>query len=361
MKLAKHNATNVKHNNPSLSINMSYQIVSEKEITRWNFYIENATYRDFYHTSQYHTLQNSGEPFLFVYEKNGVFIVFPLLKRRIEQTDYVDFTSVYGYSGPISNKEFAQLDSDLLDDFKTQFLSFIDAENCVSIFARLNPFANQQLLLEKFGGVHENGKTVYMDLTVPLEDQRSRYEKRLRRRIKQLRRKDYRIIEATNSEEVQLFIQLYYENMDRVNASEHYYFDKEYFLNLLDKEKFLSRLLLIFEEEILICGAVVINSDSIIRNHLSATNVDYLKESPSKLLTDEISLIGRELGLKYFHLGGGVGGKEDSLFYYKSSFSNLFLEDKVWCYIADHAAYDSLVNLNADRASPKKRFPLYRT
>lgn len=340
---------------------MSYQIVSQNAVTQWNFYIDNAICHDFYHKAEYHTLQDTGEPFLFVYEKDTLFIVFPLLKRKIEQTEFVDFTSVYGYSGPISNREFAQIDEALLDDFKTQFLRFIDEENCVSVFARLNPFTDQQLLLEKFGGVHDNGKTVYIDLTTPIEEQRLAYEKRLRRRIKQLRRKNYRIIEATGDEQIKLFVQLYYENMDRVKASKNYYFDNEYFLRILDKNKFASKLLLIFEEQTLICGAIVINSDSVIRNHLSATHAHYLKESPSKLLTDEISLIGRELGLKYFHLGGGVGGKEDSLFYYKSCFSNLFLEDKVWCYIADPAAYDHLVALRAEICSERTFFPLYRS
>lgn len=339
---------------------MSYIIVSASETARWNTFIKRAVHYDFYHTAEYHTLQSNGEPFLFVYENDGALIVFPLLRRKIEHTDFIDFTSVYGYSGPIANKEFAQLDEDLLDDFRSNFLNYVHGENCVSIFARLNPFSDQHLLLGRFGGLNENGKTIYIDLSVALENQRAAYEKRLRRRIKQLRRKNYQIIETIKPEEIELFIRLYYENMDRVNASEHYYFEKTYFLNLLDKTKFDSRLILIFEEETLICGAIVINSDSVIRNHLSATNVHYLKESPSKLLTDEISLIGRKLGMKYFHLGGGVGGREDSLFQFKSSFSSDFFEDKLWCYVADQAAYDHLMDLKAEENYPKKRFPFYR-
>ncbi|MGV3706731.1 MAG: GNAT family N-acetyltransferase [Arcticibacter sp.] len=340
---------------------MPYQIVSIDEIDRWNLYIERSLHSDFYHTGDYHSLQTKGEPLLFVFEHDDVLIMFPLLKRKIENTEFVDFTSAYGYSGPLSNREFTELDASVMDRFKMEFLQFIADQKCVSVFARLNPFIDHCMLLEKFGGVYENGKTVYMDLTVPLEEQRGHYEKRLRRRIKQLRRKNFRITEGKDTHEIQLFMDLYHENMDRLNASPHYYFDEKYFTGLLNTDRFKSKLLLAYDENTLICGAIVIYSHRIIRNHLSATHPGYLNCSPGKLLTDEISLLGRDLGLEYFHLGGGVAGREDSLFQYKSSFSNLFLEDKVWCYVADPLAYEYLVEMRTpEEAVEIQHFPLYR-
>lgn len=340
---------------------MSYLIVSNDNISLWNSYIERSVHYDFYHTGEYHSLQTRGEPFLFVFEQDDVVIMFPLLKRRIEHTGFVDFTSAYGYPGPLSNREFADISDSHAEAFKDAFLRFIAEERCVSVFARLNPFIDHCTLLERFGGVYGNGKTVYMDLTTTLEEQRARYEKRLRRRIKQLRRKNYRLSESEDPVEISLFRDLYYENMDRVKASESYYFEEDYFLNLLDKSRFKSKLLLVYDEDTLISGAIVIYSGKIIRNHLSATNFHYLKDSPGKLLTDEISLIGRDLGLQYFHLGGGVAGREDSLFHYKASFSDLYLEDKVWCYIADPVTYDYLVDLKApEEGGNEQMFPLYR-
>lgn len=134
-----------------------------------------------------------------------------------------------------------------------------------------------------------------------------------------------------------------------------------YFTDILKLEGFDNKLLLIYDGTELTCGAIILLSDTIIRNHLSATSPDYLKESPSKLLTDEISMIGRKLGKKIFHLGGGVGGKEDSLFEFKKRFSNLQVKDHIWCYINDHIAYNSIVaKAGADIDMTSNYFPLYR-
>ena len=109
----------------------------------------------------------------------------------------------------------------------------------------------------------------------------------------------------------------------------------------------------------MICGAIVVWSDGVIRNHLSATSESHIRLSPSKLLTDEISLLGRRLGMKYFHLGGGVGGKEDTLFNFKSAFSDLVLEDNIWCFVADKDVYNYLVKEKNIKTN-QDHFPLYR-
>ena len=111
----------------------------------------------------------------------------------------------------------------------------------------------------------------------------------------------------------------------------------------------------------MICGALILISENVVRNHLSATSEKYLKVSPSKLLTDEISLIGRRLGKKIFHLGGGVGGKEDSLFKFKSHFSDLRINDRIWCYVNDQESYNELLRKKGVVLNGRSTFfPAYR-
>ena len=148
--------------------------------------------------------------------------------------------------------------------------------------------------------------------------------------------------------------------MDRLSASQDYYFNEEYFTKILKTREFNCKLIMIYEGQEAICGAIIGYSKNIIRNHLSATNENYVKDSPSKLLTDEISLIGRNLGMKYFHLGGGVGGRQDSLFNFKSYFSSQYLEDYIWCYVADEEKYESL-SKEMNNNSNNGFFPLYRS
>jgi hypothetical protein len=81
-----------------------------------------------------------------------------------------------------------------------------------------------------------------------------------------------------------------------------------------------------------------------------------------KLLFDEASVIGKNMGMRYLHLGGGVGGREDSLFNFKCGFSDLFMNFNTWRYIANLSIYNNLVEercKNTDFNTMK--FPLYRS
>jgi hypothetical protein len=340
---------------------MRYRSFTVKNRKEWDSYVNKSLLHDVFHSWTYHSLNTDGDPLLFVYQEADIFIALPVVKRKIVGTDFYDMTSVYGYCGPILNVSTSEISKNTLTSFKTAFKSFMTEENAICIFSRLHPFINQCHLLENIGGIVENGTTLYMDLSTSIEDQRSGYEKRLFRQVRQLRQKGYLIKEAGDIGEIRAFIDIYHKNMDRLHATPQYYFDEKYFTSLLKLEGFENKLLLIYDGTVLACGAVVLLSDNIIRNHLSATAPDYLNESPSKLLTDEISMVGRRLGKKIFHLGGGVGGKEDSLFEFKKRFSNLQVKDHIWRYVNDPETYNTIVakaGPNIDMQS--SYFPLYR-
>ena len=90
------------------------------------WYVKNSAEYDFYHTWYYHSLDQTGDPFLFIYEESNNFIAFPLLDRKIEDSDLSDLTSVYGYTGPISNLKFEELNDAFMENFKNIFLSFLE-------------------------------------------------------------------------------------------------------------------------------------------------------------------------------------------------------------------------------------------
>jgi len=327
----------------------------------WDAYLKRSLKHEVFHTWYYHSLNTEGEALLFVYEEVDFFIALPVIKRKIENSPFFDMTSAYGYCGPISNINLSDLPAVAITQFKASFLSFMKMQNAVCIFTRLHPFLNQQHILQSIGGLRQNGTTLYIDLSQTPEEQRNRYDKRLSRQIRKLREKGYTIKELDTAEGIKSFTEMYWENMKRVNASAYYYFDEQYFASLLKVDGFENKLLAIYDGDELICGALLLISDDIIRNHLSATSPLYLKESPSKLLTDEISMVGRRLGKKIFHLGGGLGGKEDSLFEFKRYFSNLQVTDQIWCYVNDDEAYNSLILTTGHELSAEQNyFPLYR-
>lgn len=338
-------------------LSTKYKIITDSE--QWDWYLKKSVSHDSYHTLHYYQLDKRGDPMLFVYENANTFIALPLLKRNIEQGDFFDFTSSYGYTGPVSNKKFEELSNVVIAQFRDSFTNFMRHNRAVSVFSRLNPFIDQCALLDKIGGIRNNGRTIYIDLTQSLDEQRGQYDKRLYRQIRQLRKRGYRIKYADTQEEVRLFTEMYNNNMRRLQAAQSYFFTEDYFNALLKNSEFNCRLLLIYDGDQMICGATVMWSNEVIRNHLSATSESHIQDSPSKLLTDEISVMGRELGMKFFHLGGGVGGREDTLFRFKLAFSNRLLEDNIWCYVADEQVYDQLV-AKKNITGNNDYFPLYR-
>lgn len=340
---------------------MSYQCLVIRTKAEWDAYVKRAHNYEVYHTWYYHSLNKEGEAVLFIYEEENLFIAFPLIKRSIIDSSHYDMTSVYGYAGPISNIDFKDISVATAQTFKKEFCGFLEAEKCVSAFTRLYPFVNQHHLLEHIGGVYPNGRTIYMDLSMSIEEQRSHYDKRLKRQIKKLREAGYTIKSAVEESEIAAFTEMYHKNMDRLGANKSYYFDQNYFAGLLNANEFENELVLIYDGAEMICGALILVSENVVRNHLSATSEKYLKESPSKLLTDEISLIGRRLGKKIFHLGGGVGGKEDSLFQFKSYFSDLRINDRIWCYVSDQQIYNELLHKKGIELNKESTFfPAYR-
>ncbi|HTN21394.1 MAG TPA: hypothetical protein VL125_13005 [Pelobium sp.] len=337
-----------------------FLVLTNKE--QWTSYINKSFEFDFYHSWDYHVVNNhTGEPLLFVYEEGHDFIAIPFLKRAVPDSNLSDLTSAYGYLGPVSNKKMKDITSSMKLNFELAFKEFVKEHHVVSVFSRLHPFFQQNLLLSHLGGVQDNGKTIYMDFSVSLDEQRKRYHSRLLRQIRQLRKRSYIIKEATTDKEIASFTEIYQENMLRLAAAPNYYFSKAYFQKLIGNQSINCKLILIYEEEKIICGAIIGYSAGIIRNHLSATHKDHIKDSPSKLLTDEISVIGRNMGMQYFHLGGGLGGKDDSLFAFKSNFSKLVLDDHIWCYIADEKVYHSLVEQRDIHPNRRTFFPLYRS
>lgn len=328
----------------------------------WKNTVNSAQAYDFHHTWYYHSLETDTQPILFLLEHKDNFIALPLLKRKIEGTEYYDCTSVYGYAGPISNRPFCELDEDMIEEFRYSFESFLQKEKIVSVFSRLHPILHQEVLLERLGGIQNDGKTVAIDLTVPHEEQVRNYRRAIRMKVNQLRKKGFTVREAGSKYELKEFVRIYTENMIKVNASESYFFDESYFANLLNAEDFESKLLLAYYEDRITSGIIVTCSHNIMQTHLAATSNDFLHEAPMKLLFDEASIFGRQMGMRYLHLGGGVGGREDSLFVFKSGFSNLFFDFKTWRYVANEPIYNQLVE---ERCKGKEFanpiFPLYRS
>ena len=338
------------------------EIIKDKE--NWDNLVKKCDFADFYHTYDYHhTAKAEGEePALLHYSKNNKTIVLPLLFRNIENSLYKDATSVYGYPGPITKNITSDFDYGL---FQKELYRFLLEQNIISVFSRLNPFIPyQESCLLKMGDAETLGRVVYLDLNETLDEQWKLYHRRLRTYINKSRT-IYKIKNANIRADLDSFIDLYYENMKRVNANKEYFFDKKYFLDLINSSDFETEILLAISRKTgeVAGGAMFIKKNEIIQYHLSGTSEIYLDLNPLKLLIDEMRIRGTQENYSYLNLGGGVGAKEDSLFYFKSGFSKYTLPFKVWKYIVKRNVYEDLVLQRKDIRNCEETlqyFPRYR-
>ncbi|HDZ13626.1 hypothetical protein LCGC14_1047350 [marine sediment metagenome] len=343
------------------------EIITDRE--EWNRFIKLIGHFDFYYSYYYHLLskQANEKPILIAYREADVLIALPLLLRDIKGTSYSDATSVYGYAGPlckIKGKKTSTFDN---GNFKNQLQLFLRENKIVSVFTRLHPFIDyQENILKNIGSITSPGNVVNIDLTLPIDIQRQQYNKRLKTYVNKARRV-YTIIEANNERQIEEFIEMYYENMRRLDANEYYFFDKRYFYQLMISSFFKVELMLCSNSETgeLIGGAMFIKTGNIVQYHLSGCKEDYLHLNPIKLLIDEMRLRATEQGYTYFNLGGGLGVNEDSLFRFKASFSNDYRPAKFWKYVVNQEVYDELVDGTKKDDSEKELettnfFPAYR-
>ncbi len=339
---------------------MSIEVITDKK--EWSNFLDDIDQYDFYHTYDYHFLSKSENetPALLKYTQNDILIGLPILVRNIYNTNYKDITSVYGYSGPISKGITNSFDN---SKYQKELLNFLKQNKFVSAFSRLNPFiANQSKILLNIGSITKQGQIVNIDLTKSLEDQRQAYQRRLKTYINKSRR-CCTIKKASTKEDLKKFIEIYYENMNRVNAKDFYYFNEAYFENLINTTDFKNEILLAIDNETqtTIAGCLFIISNNIVQYHLSGTKTKFLQSTPTKLLIDEMRNIATNKGYKYFNLGGGLGGRDDdSLFNFKSAFSKDFKDFNLWKLIINHDVYDEFVSKN-NIIEKSDYFPLYRS
>lgn len=318
------------------------EIITEKD--SWDFLVDSCANSDFYHTYDYHMASKKWdeEAILIAYSEDGHAIVLPLLIRNIDGCRFKDATSVYGYAGPLVSTIHHDFD---YGSFKRELHNLFMEKNIISVFSRLNPLLpNQESILEGFGEIATAGKIINVDLSINCIDQERAYQSRLRTYINKSRRL-CTVKKAETDAEILKFIAMYYENMRRVNAKKHYFFEKHYFFDLLKSTHFKAEILLTIHDasQKIIGGAMFIKKSNIVQYHLSGTIAAYLHLNPVKLMIDEMRIIATQEKYTYFNLGGGVGSKEDSLFRFKSNFSKDFRAFKVWKYIVNKKIYDEQV------------------
>ncbi len=306
---------------------------------RWRQHLE-AMPHDFYHLPDYVELcakHEGGAAAAFYAEEGASTFLVPLLIRRVPAelgapSDWQDSVSPYGYSTPLISPS-----QDMLPDFLNAFGQAARQRGIVTTFFRLHPLLTlDHLALRKFGQLIRHGETVYFDLAQSKEELWSQVSTNHRRNIKKLVRLGFRI-SFDDWTRLPDFINLYHATMRRVEAGDAYFFSREYFEDLRAKLGDRLHLACVLTKTGTVAAAgLFVSTDGIVQYHLGGTSPAYLSLAPFKLVIDFMWRWAQERSQRALHLGGGVGGTEDSLFHFKAGFSSTRGEFYSYRLIVDH-------------------------
>lgn len=300
---------------------------------------------------------------IFTYEDENGKITSQFLKREIpEKIDgrtYYDLVTPYGYGGPVV--EFSYNKEKLLENFEREFTKHCIENNIVSEFVRFHPIAKNYEDFKEMYNAQYMRKTLATNIEKyedPFQEEFSKSTKKTVRRVLNSG-VTYRITEAPDN--LEEFKRVYYLNMERKDASDFYFFDDQYFSDILKYYK--ENVILVeavYENKVVAAGLYFI-SNKIIHAHLSGTDTEYLELSPAYVLKYATVIWAKERGYRFIHYGGGLSNsEEDSLYKFKRKFAqntdfDFYIGKRIW----NQEIYNKLCE--SKNVSPDESyFPAYR-
>jgi hypothetical protein len=343
---------------------------------RWGELLRH-TVHDFYHLPGYIELSarlEGGEPRAFWAKTDNCELLIPVLLRAMPEEleappDWQDALTPYGYPGPVVRYpepcDSEEKDRKLKDCLKG-FRALCEDRQIVSVFCRMHPLI--EISYQPFsdlGELVQHGQTVYVDFRVPEDQIKSQIRRSIRKKVRGILREGY-LVEIDNFDHIKEFIPAYHSSMRRLSAEDFYFFPESYFNDLIDLLGENIHLVSILSPQgDFASGILLTDVNGLLQGHLSGTVDEFAGKSLNKLAFHAMIEWGQSQRKWVLHLGGGIGGKTDSLFQFKTGFSKFRADFKTWRYVVDADRYNQLVKsasrINSELDSESDFFPLYRS
>ena len=335
------------------------------EAEEWDEVVRSFADYDVYYLSGYvkaFQIHGDGDPQLFYYEDNDLRGIYVYMKRRTSIEGIYDSITPYGYGGFL-------LDGNMVvENLRSLWKAYTEQmkdDAIVDNFVRYHPVLANAVPMRGCSEVIDLGKTVAMDLSSEQVIWTNIHSKN-RNMIRKAEKNGVVIKHGRGLELFDEFIKIYNATMDKDHAEEYYYFKPEFYRSIHEDLKDHYEMFWAEYEGKIIAMSIMIFANGRLNYHLSGSDVEYRHLAPSNLLLYKAALWGCEMGMKTFHLGGGVGSEEDNLFKFKFAFNRFSdYQFSIADHIFDQDKYDMLVekrmqqDVTFDRKS--KFFPLYRS
>lgn len=340
-------------------------VYSIDQAEQWDLIVKSFREYDVYWLSGYvkgFQIHGDGEPLLFFFENGQTRGINVVMKRdvaavnyftgKIPEKKYYDFASPYGYGGWI-------IEGTETGELFAAYESWCLKNGIISEFVRFHPMIKNHEVCKSFYEVIQLGEVVHMDLASPsvIWDNMIR---ECRNRVRKAVKNGVRIYNGRSSEIYDTFRKIYNCTMDAVNAAQYYYLEEGFCRSVLEDIPDNAQVFFAVKDKAVIAASIILTANGRINYHFSGRLHEYSLWAPMDLLLYKVALWGYANGYKTFHLGGGVGSKEDGLIkfkrkFYKRQLNRFFIGEKKY----DEEKYSELVSLRGTIVD-NDFFPKYR-
>jgi serine/alanine adding enzyme len=295
---------------------------------------------------------DGGRPRLLHLAAGSGEVVFPCSVRPIPDSELYDVTTAYGYGGPVVAGATATVEA-----FWELYGNWCHENRVVSTFVRFHPLfenhrqAGSRIRLERLAD------TVAWPLAG--DDDLAGSMHRHHRRVVRKAAGEVEVVVRERPERLDEFAALYEAGMRRLGAAPFYFFPEAYWETLAARlgPSLVQLDGLVGGEHV--ASILCLASPPWLHYHLGTALDPGRAVGASHVLLLEAARFGRERGYELFHLGGGVGGTEDSLWEYKRRFAPGGLRE-AWIGKAVHDESAYLALSRSESVDSSGFFPAYR-
>lgn len=334
------------------------------EAIEWDLIVRSFSDYDVYYLSGYvraFQIYGDGEPFLFYYEENGIRGIYVFLRRQTALDRLYDSITPYGYGGFLMEGNCTRSAMRIMWD---EYVQKMKELNIADDFVRYHPVLANASRMRSCSEVIDLGKTVTMDI-VSAEMIWENIHSKNRNMIRKAEKNGIIIKHGKGMDLFDDFMILYNSTMEKDKAESYYFFSRDFYQSI---DRDLHDNYEIFWAEYegkKISMSIMIFANGRLNYHLSGSDNEYRNLAPTNLLLYKAALWGCENGMKTFHLGGGIGSVDDSLYKFKATFNKKSnTQFSIAKHIFDDGQYAALIEERVARDPNFDKeslfFPIYR-
>ena len=301
----------------------------------FNILLDKSILCSFEYLSAAQELEVSGKAQLAIFQEGKNLVAHPYILRKIKGTKFFDIVSVYDFGGFWFNCASLNEKKNLLEKFEKHFSIYCNEKKIITEFIRLYPFFDYNLLKDTNYTLEHHKDNVIIELSSREFDEiYNNFSPKRKNKILQAKNKNNLSIVKEN--EINKFIEIYYNNLDRLSASQFFYFSKTFFEKTID---FYDIFYIYNNKGNLCAGHIYLKDFDKYFVYLTAGIQGKFNLRPNCFAYYNSIKNAHDKKFNFFHFGGGG----ESLYHYKKSFSKQTLPYFTCKKIYDINIYNKLV------------------